>query len=95
MAIKKYTKVLRYVESSKAVAEQADRLKLQPMALSCVLNIGACKLKMSNWQGAVDSCLEALEIDPSNTKALYRRAQGWQGLKEYDQALADLKKHRR
>uniref|UniRef100_A0A2K6G415 peptidylprolyl isomerase n=1 Tax=Propithecus coquereli TaxID=379532 RepID=A0A2K6G415_PROCO len=34
----------------------------------------------------------ALEIDPSNTKALYRRAQGWQGLKEYDQALADLKK---
>ncbi|XP_012507364.1 PREDICTED: peptidyl-prolyl cis-trans isomerase D [Propithecus coquereli] len=35
---------------------------------------------------------DALEIDPSNTKALYRRAQGWQGLKEYDQALADLKK---
>lgn len=92
MAIKKYTKVLRYVEGSKAVIEQADRSKLQPIALSCVLNIGACKLKMSNWQGAIDSCLEALELDPSNTKALYRRAQGWQGLKEYDQALADLKK---
>ncbi|XP_073748524.1 peptidyl-prolyl cis-trans isomerase D isoform X3 [Callorhinus ursinus] len=92
MAIKKYAKVLRYVEGSKAVIEKADRLKLQPIALSCVLNIGACKLKMSNWQGAIDSCLEALEIDPSNTKALYRRAQGWQGLKEYDQALADLKK---
>uniref|UniRef100_A0A7N9CM27 Peptidyl-prolyl cis-trans isomerase D n=1 Tax=Macaca fascicularis TaxID=9541 RepID=A0A7N9CM27_MACFA len=116
MAIKKYAKVLRYVDSSKAVIETADRAKLQPIALSCVLNIGACKLKMSNWQGAIDSCLEvhqdlcmengfywnrsfifrraiqALEIDPSNTKALYRRAQGWQGLKEYDQALADLKK---
>ncbi|KAH0505139.1 Peptidyl-prolyl cis-trans isomerase D [Microtus ochrogaster] len=35
---------------------------------------------------------DALEMDPSNTKALYRKAQGWQGLKEYDQALADLKK---
>lgn len=92
MAIKKYTKVLRYVEGSRAAAEDADGAKLQPVALSCVLNIGACKLKMSDWQGAVDSCLEALEIDPSNTKALYRRAQGWQGLKEYDQALADLKK---
>uniref|UniRef100_A0A8I5TTH2 peptidylprolyl isomerase n=1 Tax=Pongo abelii TaxID=9601 RepID=A0A8I5TTH2_PONAB len=92
MAIKKYAKVLRYVDRSKAVIETADRAKLQPIALSCVLNIGACKLKMSNWQGAIDSCLEALEIDPSNTKALYRRAQGWQGLKEYDQALADLKK---
>ncbi|KAB0355574.1 hypothetical protein FD755_021515, partial [Muntiacus reevesi] len=30
---------------------------------------------------------DALEIDPSNTKALYHRAQGWQGLKEYVQAL--------
>ncbi|XP_061048640.1 peptidyl-prolyl cis-trans isomerase D isoform X2 [Eubalaena glacialis] len=92
MAIKKYTKVLRYVEGSKAAAENAGGAKLQPVALSCLLNIGACKLKLSDWQGAVDSCLEALEIDPANTKALYRRAQGWQGLKEYDQALADLKK---
>ncbi|MXQ82328.1 hypothetical protein E5288_WYG010965 [Bos mutus] len=72
MAIKKYTKVLRYVEGSRAAAEDADGAKLQPVALSCVLNIGACKLKMSDWQGAVDSCLEALEIDPSNTKALYQ-----------------------
>ncbi|XP_054941758.1 peptidyl-prolyl cis-trans isomerase D isoform X2 [Physeter macrocephalus] len=92
MAIKKYTKVLRYVEASKAATENAGGAKLQPVALSCLLNIGACKLKLSDWQGAVDSCLEALEIDPANTKALYRRAQGWQGLKEYDQALADLKK---
>ncbi|OWK15032.1 PPID [Cervus elaphus hippelaphus] len=49
----------RYVEGSRAVAEDADGAKLQPVALSCVLNIGACKLKMSDWQGAVDSCLEA------------------------------------
>ncbi|MXQ96458.1 hypothetical protein E5288_WYG003420 [Bos mutus] len=54
--------------------------------------LSAYKLKMSDRQGAVDSCLEALEIDPSNTKALYRRAEGWQGLKEYVQALADFKK---
>ena len=81
MAIKKYTKVLRYVEGSRAAAEDADGAKLQPVTLSCVLNISTSKRKMSDRQGAVDSCLEALEIDPSNTKALYRRAQGWQGLK--------------
>lgn len=73
MAIKKYTKVLRHVEDSKAVIEKADRSKLQPIALSCRLNIGTCTLKVSNWQGGSDSCLEALEIDPSNTK--YRRTQ--------------------
>uniref|UniRef100_A0A8C6EKB3 Peptidyl-prolyl cis-trans isomerase n=1 Tax=Microcebus murinus TaxID=30608 RepID=A0A8C6EKB3_MICMU len=91
MAIRKYTKVLRYVDGSKAVIEKADRSKLQPTALSWVLNIGACKLKMSNWQGTVDSCLEAREIDPSNIKTLYCRAQGRQGFKKYDQ-LANLKK---
>ena len=71
MAIKKYTKVLRYVEGSRAAAEDADGAKLQPVTSSCVLNISTSKRKMSDQQGAVDSCLEALEIDPSNTKALW------------------------
>lgn len=44
---KKYTKVLRYVQGTKVAIEKARGSKLQPVALSCVLNIGACKLKMS------------------------------------------------
>lgn len=47
---------------------------------------------MSDWQGVVDSCLEVLETDSANTKALYHRAQGWPGFKEYDRALSDFKK---
>ena len=47
-----------------------------------MLNVGAEEPKMSNWQGAIDSCLEVLEIDPSNTTALCPRAQGCQGLQE-------------
>ncbi|KAF1479241.1 Peptidyl-prolyl cis-trans isomerase D, partial [Eudyptes chrysolophus] len=92
VAAKKYSKSLRYVEASEAVAEEADKPKLKTVALTCVLNIGACKLKLSDWQGAIERCSEALKIDPANTKALYRRAQGWQGIKDLDQALADLKK---
>ncbi|XP_071893461.1 peptidyl-prolyl cis-trans isomerase D isoform X1 [Anas platyrhynchos] len=92
MAAKKYSKSLRYVEASETVAEEADKPKLKTIGLTCVLNIGACKLKLSDWQGAIDSCSEALKIDPANTKALYRRAQGWQGIKDLDEALADLKK---
>lgn len=53
----------RYVEGSKAVTEKVDKLKLQPIALSCMLNIGACKLKMSDWQGAINSCLEVSVFD--------------------------------
>ncbi|KAM5191336.1 peptidyl-prolyl cis-trans isomerase D [Mantella aurantiaca] len=92
MAIKKYNKALRYVEGCKDVTGDDNISKLNPIAVSCNLNIGACKLKMSDFRAAIESCNEALEIDPSNTKALYRRAQGWQGLKDYEQALEDLKK---
>ncbi|XP_032659350.1 peptidyl-prolyl cis-trans isomerase D isoform X4 [Chelonoidis abingdonii] len=92
MASKKYTKGLRYVEASKAIAEESDTAKLNPAALTCLLNIAACKLKVSDWQGTIESCCEALALDPANTKALYRRAQGWQGIRDFDQALADLKK---
>uniref|UniRef100_A0A452FIK3 PPIase cyclophilin-type domain-containing protein n=1 Tax=Capra hircus TaxID=9925 RepID=A0A452FIK3_CAPHI len=82
MAIKKYTKVLRYVEGSRAAAEDADGAKLQPVTSSCVLNISTSKRKMSDQQGAVDSCLEALEIDPSNTKALWKYVQALAGFKK-------------
>ncbi|KAF3838755.1 hypothetical protein F7725_010523 [Dissostichus mawsoni] len=35
---------------------------------------------------------KALELDQASTKALFRRAQAWQGLKENSQAMIDLKK---
>lgn len=91
-ATKKYNKALRYVESCKDVTGDDNIAKLNPIAVSCNLNIAACKLKILDFRAAIESCSEALEIDPSNTKALYRRAQGWQGLKDYEQALEDLKK---
>ncbi|XP_053111189.1 peptidyl-prolyl cis-trans isomerase D [Hemicordylus capensis] len=92
MAISKYSKSLRYIEASKAVAEQADSEKLNAAALTCYINIAACKLKLSEWQDAIENCTAALSIDPANTKALYRRAQAWKGRRHHDQALADLQK---
>lgn len=31
--------------------------------------------------------IQALELSQTNTKALFRRAQAWQGLKEYSKAM--------
>ncbi|XP_076005142.1 peptidyl-prolyl cis-trans isomerase D [Genypterus blacodes] len=91
-AVRKYGKALRYLEASGDHLEEEGQQKLEPTALSCFLNTAACKLKMQLWQEALDSCNEALELDPSSTKALFRRAQAWQGLKEYSKAMVDLKK---
>ncbi|TNN42290.1 Peptidyl-prolyl cis-trans isomerase D [Liparis tanakae] len=96
-AVSKYSKALRggvcrYLEvSGELLAEEAQQ-KLEPTALSCFLNTAACNLKMQLWQDALDSCNEALELNQENTKALFRRAQAWQGLKENGNAMIDLKK---
>ncbi|XP_037316956.2 peptidyl-prolyl cis-trans isomerase D [Pungitius pungitius] len=91
-AVGKYSKALRYLEVSGDLLEEEAQQKLVPTALSCFLNTAACNLKLQLWQDAVDSCNEALELNPANTKALFRRAQAWQGLKENSKAMIDLKK---
>ncbi|XP_038156764.1 peptidyl-prolyl cis-trans isomerase D [Cyprinodon tularosa] len=89
----KYKKALRYLETSGNQLEgEEEQKKLEPTAVSCYLNTAACKLKLQLWQEALESCDEALKINQENTKALFRRAQAWQGLKEYNKALGDLKK---
>uniref|UniRef100_A0A3Q2PVB3 Peptidyl-prolyl cis-trans isomerase D n=1 Tax=Fundulus heteroclitus TaxID=8078 RepID=A0A3Q2PVB3_FUNHE len=92
-AVNKYKKALRYLEASgELLDEEEEQKKLEPTAVSCFLNTAACKLKLQLWEEALESCDEALELNQENTKALFRRAQAWQGLKEQNKALADLKK---
>ncbi|XP_077588955.1 peptidyl-prolyl cis-trans isomerase D [Stigmatopora nigra] len=96
-AVNKYNKAIRYLEvcadvmQENEAGESPSQKKLEPAVLSCYLNTAACKLKLQLWQEAMDSCNEAMELDKSNTKALFRRAQAWQGLKEFSQAMTDLK----
>lgn len=95
-AIRKYSKALRYLEHHGNIIDDENddsvQKKLEPTALSCILNTAACKLKLKLWQEAIASCDEALQLNQTNTKALFRRAQAWQGLNEFNKAMIDLKK---
>ncbi|XP_062406049.1 peptidyl-prolyl cis-trans isomerase D [Sardina pilchardus] len=92
-AIGKYFKALRYLEvCGEAMEDESVQKKLKPTALSCMLNTAACQLKLQLWQDAIDNCNEVVEMDETNTKALFRRAQAWQGMKEFNNAMTDLKK---
>lgn len=66
------------MDSPETIIEKADISRLHPIAVSCVMSVGVCKFKMSNWQGATDCCLEVLEKGSPNTKALYCKIQVWQ-----------------
>lgn len=97
-AIRKYSKALRYLERHGNTKDDDNEYddsvlkKLEPTALSCILNTAACKLKLKLWQEVIASCDEALQLNQTNTKALFRRAQAWQGLNEFNKAMIDLKK---
>ena len=48
----------RYLEVCEQLDDEQTQKKLEPTAVSCILNTAACKLKLQLWQAAVDSCDE-------------------------------------
>lgn len=51
--------VHRYLEQcGSTLDDDGAQKKLEPTALSCILNTAACKLKLKLWQEAIESCDE-------------------------------------
>lgn len=70
-----------------SLLREARRLKL--LAL---LNVAACYVKRQDWEHAKEATTEALSIEPSSVKALYRRAQARFHLNELQEATEDVVK---
>lgn len=65
--------VLVLVDDHGSTEEEAKQQK--KLRLSCCLNLAACKQKLEKYEETVAACDVALELDPRNVKALYRRAE--------------------
>ncbi|XP_022834817.1 uncharacterized protein LOC111362377 isoform X1 [Spodoptera litura] len=98
-AVRKYRKCLRYLEHAfyridevKDVDTKEQILEIRTMYVSqCYLNMAACYMKLEDYRSTVQYSTSVLEIDPRNEKALYRRGQANYALKNYDDALMDLR----
>ena len=51
-----------------------------------------CLCIAENWDSATRHADEALALDAQSVKALFRRAQAWEARREYEQALADMRR---
>uniref|UniRef100_A0ACD5Z275 Uncharacterized protein n=1 Tax=Avena sativa TaxID=4498 RepID=A0ACD5Z275_AVESA len=89
-ASKRYGKALSFIEYDNSFSEEEKQLS-KALKVSCKLNDAACKLKLKDYKGAKELCTEVLEIDSTNVKALYRRAQAYTHLVELDLAELDIK----
>jgi FK506-binding protein 4/5 len=69
---------------------EADQNKINAIRLVCNLNRAACQLKLQDFAAAKQSCSDALYIDPTNVKALYRRSQAHTATFDFDRAYRDI-----
>ncbi|BES90588.1 Cyclophilin type peptidyl-prolyl cis-trans isomerase/CLD [Nesidiocoris tenuis] len=86
----KYKKALRYLEWYSR--QCPNKPGAENLKVVCLLNAAAVSLKFEDHKRVLRLCSEALEIDPNNVKALFRRAQSNRHLSNYEAALDDLKK---
>ncbi|KAL3878321.1 hypothetical protein ACJMK2_030684 [Sinanodonta woodiana] len=96
-AKKKYSKALKYVEKLKndlelGSDEEDDDEIDKKQTISLYLNLAACNIQLQKYDEALNNCNEALGIDEDNVKALFRRGQAQNALKNWDVALGDLQR---
>lgn len=61
------------------------------LCLKAYSNRSACYKQLSNFDGTIADCTAVLDSDPSNVKALVRRAQAFEAVERYKSALQDIK----
>ena len=88
-ALKKYKAALDLFEFDSDMKGE-DREKANKVKLPCYLNVAACKLRLSDWESVKENCSKALEIDPQNTKALFRRGVARTETDEWELARRDF-----
>jgi len=90
MALQRYKKVsdlFNYIDNFKEHKEKAAELKKV-----CELNKAACYLKIQEFSEAKKACEVVLKDEAQNVKALFRRAQAENGLKNFLDCIRDCKK---
>ena len=96
-AVRKYTKACRYLSSLRdamGTTEDDEEEKIRAVEIPLKLNIAACHLASKNWDEAKKECENVIEVQESNSKALFRRGQALLGMNDFDGALKDLQKVR-
>ncbi|KAK2861619.1 hypothetical protein Q5P01_001152 [Channa striata] len=77
-------------DHKKAIEKYTQSLKHNPTEITTYTNRALCYLSVKQYRDAVRDCDEALMIDSSNIKALYRRAQAHKELKDTKACVDDL-----
>ncbi|XP_038059182.1 inactive peptidyl-prolyl cis-trans isomerase FKBP6-like isoform X3 [Patiria miniata] len=82
-AASQYIKAIRLLENAR-LANQSEEDEMKRVLLKLYLNLALCDIKQGQCPRALSNCIKALEIDPQNIKAMYRRGQALWHSNEFD-----------
>ena len=69
-----YYQAIRLLEEAR-LADQSEEDEMKRVLLKLYLNTALCNIKLCQSPRALSNCTKALEIDPQNVKAIFRRGQ--------------------
>ena len=72
--------------------QDEEWIELRKQKVPLLLNYSQCKLSLNDYYPVIEHCSEALEIEPDNVKALFRRAKAHIGAWNPNDAREDFKK---
>lgn len=90
-AVKRYEKAAKFIEYDTNF-EEDEKKQAKALKITCNLNNAACQLKLKDYKQAEKLCTKVLELESTNVKALYRRAQAYINVADLDLAEIDIKK---
>lgn len=88
-----YSKAHRLAGTIKISAELTNQDvidSVRQVTLACLTNKALALSRLEDHEAVVKTCSEALELDPKNEKAMYRRATSQKELGRFQEAAADL-----
>jgi len=86
---KKFQEAIKCYEAA-IVALDIEDGREQVLLSSLHSNLAFCHLQLELYRRAQDAATQSLELDPGNTKALYRRCLAQKALKMFPEAQADF-----
>lgn len=63
---------------------------IDTVGIPCHLNLSLCYLKLSEWNKCIYECDKVLQMDKTNTKALFRRSKAYSEINEFIKAKEDF-----
>uniref|UniRef100_A0AAV2L7W9 peptidylprolyl isomerase n=1 Tax=Knipowitschia caucasica TaxID=637954 RepID=A0AAV2L7W9_KNICA len=91
-AARAYCMGLEVLSTKSAGEAGADEEEIKDYRLKCLNNLAMVQLKLEQNEEALKTCLEVLQLDPHNVKALFRSGKLLSDKGQYKEAMEQLKK---